>query len=81
MYYLGFWLLATSLYYFVIFINFSLLYTIIILLLAIYLWGREIMIFADEPINKYFIWLVVFTSAQVLLVLYLLPISFLWPGQ
>lgn len=79
-YYLGFWLLASSLYYLIIFINFSLIYSLVILFVASYLWGRELMILAEEKINRYFIWLVLFTSLQIWLALYLMPISFLVAG-
>lgn len=79
LYYLGFWFLSTSLYSLVIFLNFKLSYAVIIMLLSIFLLGREI-ISISEGISKYYIWFVLFLSMQILWILYLLPISFYVAG-
>lgn len=80
LYYLGFWLLATSIVYLIIFINFSLWYGLLILLVATYLWSRELLIMAEEETSKYFIWLLLLTTAQVFIATYLLPLNFLISG-
>ena len=80
LYYLSFWLLSCSLYYLIIFINFSVVYSMAIMLVAIYIWSKEIMIFTGEKLPHYFIWLLLLTSVEVLLALYLMPLSFYIAG-
>jgi hypothetical protein len=80
LYYLAFWLLSCSLFYLIVFINFSVIYSIIIMLIAIYIWSREIMIFTGEQLPRYFIWLLLLTSLEILLALYLMPLSFYVAG-
>ncbi len=80
LYYLGLWLLATSLFYWITFINFSLWYGLLILLVAIWLWTRELLLMAEETVGKYFLWLLLLLTGQIFLATYLLPLSFLVSG-
>ena len=80
LYYLAFWLLTTSIFYLVVFINFSVIYSLIILLLATYLWAGEIIMFAGDNIDKRSIWLIILTTTQILWALYLLPLGFYIAG-
>ncbi|MBT4349903.1 hypothetical protein HOD19_03985 [bacterium] len=80
LYYLSFWLLAVSLFHLIIFINFSVVYSIIFLLIAIYWWGKEILMFSSVQLPKFSIWLLLLTSLELLLVLYLAPLSFYVAG-
>jgi hypothetical protein len=80
LYYLSFWLLSCSLYYLIIFINFSVVYSLGILLVATYWWSKEIMMFNNVQLPKFFIWLVLLTVAEILLALYLMPLGFYVAG-
>lgn len=79
LYYLSFWLLACSLYYLMIFINFSLWWTVLILLLAAGFFAKEILLLS-EKISRSIVWFLIFSLAQLLLILYLVPISFYLAG-
>lgn len=79
LYYLAFWLLATSFYYLIIFINFSLWGTVGILLLVVWLFAKEILLLS-EKIVKGFLWILLLIMLQILLLLYLMPISFYLAG-
>ncbi len=78
-YYLGFWLLSTSLYSLIIFLNLPILYFLLFMFIAIFLWGRDI-INSTEGLSKHYIWLVLFLSVQGLAIFYLLPVSFYVAG-
>ncbi len=80
LYYFSFWLLACSFYYLIIFISFSLFYSVIFLLLAAYFWTKDILALVPEIEQKGLIWLVLLTLAEILIALYLLPISFYVAG-
>ncbi len=80
LYYLAFWLLTTSIFYWIIFIQFSLWYGLGLVLVAGYLWTRELLLLAEEEVSPYFIWLLLLLTAQVFLAAYLLPLSFLLGG-
>ena len=80
LYYLSFWLLSCSLYYLIIFINFSVVYSLGILLVATFWWSKEIMMFNNVQLPKFFIWLVLLTVAEILLALYLMPLGFYVAG-
>ncbi|MCB9802521.1 hypothetical protein H6761_00690 [Candidatus Nomurabacteria bacterium] len=79
LYYLSFWLLASSLYYLIIFINFSLWWTLAILLLTAGFFAKEILLLS-EKISSKLLWLLLFSLGQLLLALYLMPISFYLAG-
>jgi hypothetical protein len=80
LYYLSFWLLSSSLFYLIIFINFSLVYSLLILVITAYWWGKEILMFNNAQLPRFFIWLVLLTVAEILLALYLMPLGFYVAG-
>jgi hypothetical protein len=75
LYSLGFWFLSSSLYAFIIFLNFPILYALLIILLATGLWAQEIFSVA-EGTSRWQIIFLVFILAQILAILYFLPFSF-----
>lgn len=79
LYYLSFWQLACSFYYLIVFINFSLWLSLILLLMLAWFFAKEIFLL-NEKIIKGFIWLLLFTLLQVFLAFYLIPISFYVAG-
>ncbi|RJQ35581.1 hypothetical protein C4566_00280, partial [Candidatus Parcubacteria bacterium] len=74
-YYLSFWFLSSSLYSLVIFLSIPLLYAVIILVGAAWLWGREILA-TSEVKNNYYLYFTLFLLTQVLILVYFMPISF-----
>jgi len=74
-YYLSFWFLTSSLYSLVIFLSIPFFYAVIVLLGAAWLWGRGIMN-ASELKNPYYLYFALFLLAQVLILVYFMPISF-----
>ncbi|PLX26339.1 hypothetical protein C0580_00075 [Candidatus Parcubacteria bacterium] len=74
-YYVSFWFLTSSLYSLVIFLSIPLYYLIIIILGAAWLWGREILYTADDK-NSLYIYFGLFLLAQVITIVYFIPVSF-----
>ena len=79
LYYLSFWQLACTFYYLIIFINFSPWFSFALLLLVAWFFAKEIFLL-NEKIIKGFLWLLIFTLAQLFIALYLMPISFYVAG-
>lgn len=78
-YYLGFWFLASSLYSLVIFIHFSLLWAILILLAAGFLWSWDIIRYRED-VSWLYAFFAMFLWGQVAVFVYFLPISFYVAG-
>ncbi len=74
-YYLSFWFLSSSLYSLIIFLSIPLLYSIIIMLGAAWLWGREILRTAEVK-NVYYIYFGLFILGQILIAVFFIPVSF-----
>lgn len=78
-YYLSFWFLSTSLYSLVIFLHFSLLYACIGILVASFFWSWDIIKYRDD-LNWFYLLFSLFLLAQILVAVYLLPVSFYVAG-
>ena len=78
-YYMGFWFLSTSLYSLVIFLHFPLLIAYIILIFAAFFWTFDIIKSRGEP-NWIYLIFSLFLLSQILVVIYLLPVSFYVAG-
>lgn len=78
-YYLAFWFLSSSLYFLVIFLHFSRLQAIIILLMVTFFWALDINR-SKQQFNVYFVLFALFLLAQLLVVIYFLPVSFYVAG-
>ena len=78
-YYLAFWFLATSLYSLVIFIHFPLLYAYLICIVFTFFWLVDIVRYQDNFswVNLIFS---LFILSQILVAVYLLPVSFYVAG-
>lgn len=79
LYVLGFWFLSSSLYAFIVFLDFPIIYALLIMLLATWLWTREIFGLV-EGLSRWQVIFIVFVLTQILAVLYFLPISFYVAG-
>ena len=78
-YYLGFWFLSTSLYSLVIFLSFPIFFAGLILLSATFFWSLDI-IRSREDLNWFYLLFTLFLLSQILIVVYLLPLSFYVAG-
>jgi hypothetical protein len=79
LYSLGFWFLSSSFYSLVIFLGFPIVYAWLIILLAAWLWSREIFSLA-EGVSHWSGVFLIFGLVQILVVLYFLPVSFYVAG-
>lgn len=75
LYYLSFWMLASSLFSLIVFINLLPAYALLIILFISFLWAKEIISLSDDS-SRFYVWFVMFLLAQVLVVAYFLPVSF-----
>lgn len=78
-YYLAFWFLSSSLYFLVIFLHFPRLYAAVALLLAALSWALDINRVKGQP-NIYFVFFILFLLAQLVVLIYFLPLSFYVAG-
>jgi len=78
-YYLEFWFLSTSLYSLVIFLHFPISYAVLIILGAAFFWSLDI-VRTREELNWFYLVFALFLLVQILLVVYLLPVSFYVAG-
>ncbi len=78
-YYLSFWFLACSAYSLVIFVHFPPVYALLVVLAAMFFWSREILA-AQETLGTAYLIFSLFLSAQVMAILYFIPLSFYVAG-
>ncbi|MBT6691296.1 hypothetical protein HOB10_03120 [Candidatus Parcubacteria bacterium] len=78
-YTLSFWFLSSSLYALIVFLNWPVVLTLLVLLIVVFLWTKEIFDQTDD-VGRLYVFFAMFILAQLVVVLYFLPASFYIAG-